>query len=441
MRPKNLRWIAVALIVITGYLHLNTAGEEYAEARYMGVLFLLNFLGSLVSAVGILRRKLWWGWILGVVIALGSIVGYIQSRTMGMPGMEVEEWYDPVGISAMIAEGLFLTVTLLAKPWSASVSQADPSSDADRASRPSVRLLAMSLLLSIGALHLPKTISIYESAKDICGLSFVVSRAGINAMIAAGMPAGVAYAGLLFPMLFLVSVVSAWAVYRRNFWLGWVPGIFVTAGTFWGFTQLRALTFPGVGVNGWLDPIRVAMILEGVFLALLVWSNAGVTNASKRSSIALPASVNRQPVYVMAGALTLVAVSAIFYQLGARNSRAEHPLPETVISNERLEQEYGIRVTLVAVTAAGGLVDVRYKIVDPEKAAQLVDEEEGGIMPMVYVGNGEVMLMSDSHMRDQRLVADRAYFTLIPNTQNAVQRGSVVMVVFGDIALEPMLAQ
>ncbi|NUQ86537.1 MAG: hypothetical protein HUU11_17695 [Anaerolineales bacterium] len=283
MKFKNLRWIAIALILITGYLHLITAGDEYAETRYMGVLFLLNFLGALISAVGIYRRKLWWGWILGIVITLGSIVGYVQSRTFGMPGMDVEEWYDPIGIPAMIVEGLFLAVTLLAKPWSASVIQ-----EAD---------------------------------------------------------------------------------------------------------------------------------------------STPITNA------------NRQSVLVASMTLVVITVGFFSYQAGARESHNKHPLPETVISNERLEEEYGIRVTLVAVTAAGGLVDVRYKVVDPEKAAKLVDEEEGGIMPMVFVGNGEVMLMADSHMRDQRLVADRTYFTLIPNAQNAVQRGSVITVVFGDVALEPMLAQ
>lgn len=283
MRSKTFQWLAIILIVITGYLHLITAGEEYAEARYMGVLFLANFLGALVSAVGILRRKLWWGWVLGVVIAAGSILGYIQSRTVGMPGMEVEEWYDPIGIPAMIAEGLFLVVTLLAKPWSASVLQESDSSPTKNTNRHT--LLAASMTLAVATV---------------------------------------------------------------------------------GFFS---------------------------------------------------------------------------YQLGARNSHTEHPLPETVISNDTLEQEYGIRLTLVAVTAAGGLVDVRYRIVDPVKAAQLVDEEDGGIMPMVYVGNGDAMLMPDSHMRDQKLIADRMYFNLIPNSQNAVKRGSVVTIVFGDVALEPVLAQ
>jgi len=141
-------------------------------------------------------------------------------------------------------------------------------------------------------------------------------------------------------------------------------------------------------------------------------------------------------------ALVVLTVGFLSYQMGARNNtHNEHPLPETVISNDMLEQEYGVRVTLVGVTAAGGMVDVRYQIIDPVKAEKLVDEEDGGIMPMVFVGNGDVMLMPDMHMRDQKLIAGRTYFNLIPNTQNAVKRGTVVTIAFGDIAVEPTLAQ
>jgi hypothetical protein len=150
----------------------------------------------------------------------------------------------------------------------------------------------------------------------------------------------------------------------------------------------------------------------------------------------------RKPVLVTSITAIVIAIGFVSYQAGAANSaNTEHHLPETVISNDMLEQEYGIRVTLVGVTAAGGMVDVRYKVIDPAKAAKLVDPEDGGIMPMVYVGNGDVMLMPDMHMRDQQLIAGRTYFNLIPNTQNAVKRGSVVTVVFEDVAVEPTLAQ
>lgn len=285
MKNKILQWTAVILIVLTGYLHFITAGEEYSEAVYMGWLFIANFVGALVSAVGIMRRKILSGWILGVIITAGSILGYIQSRTFGMPGMEVEEWIDSIGLSAIAVEMIFLIVFVLAKPW------ADPDMN--------------------------KSISAF-------GSSFKHMSAS----------------PLFHPALLLI------------------------------------------------------MVLIGFFS----------------------------------------------YQVGAKSSHLEHPLPETTISAQTLEDEYGVEMMLVAVTAAGGLVDVRYKIIDPVKAAKLATEEDG-IMPMVYVENGDVMLMPDAHMRTQKLTADRMYFTLIPNAQNIVKRGNSVIVVFGDVALEPITTQ
>jgi hypothetical protein len=44
-------------------------------------------------------------------------------------------------------------------------------------------------------------------------------------------------------------------------------------------------------------------------------------------------------------------------------------------------------------------------------------------------------------MRTQKLVADRMYFTLIPNTRGVVHRGTSVIVVFGEVAIEPFPAQ
>jgi hypothetical protein len=295
MNHKLLHWLAILLILATGILHFVTTAEEYSEARYMGVLFLANFFGSLVSALGIARRKLGWGWILGVVIAAGSIIGYIQSRTIGMPGMEVEAWYDPIGIPAVLIETAFLITFGIVKPWSADSS----------------------------------------------------------ASVGEGMPAGQKH---------------------------------------------------------------------------IAWTAASI-------------------------ALLTIGLVSVRLVVGDVSRQGEHPLPEAVISAQTLEDEYGIRVTLVAVTAAGGMVDVRYRIIDPEKAAKLIDPEHGGIMPMIHVEDvlctepglrpryENIFLVPDPHMRTQKLLPDRMYFTLIPNSRNAVTRGASVIVVFGDVALEPLVVR
>ena len=111
MRSKYLQWFAVILIIEIGLLHIITAQKEYDEAAYMGYLCAANFFGSLVAAFGIYHKQLW-GWILGLVISVGSIAGYIWSRTLGMPSMNVEEWFSPYGIVSMTLEGVFVLLVL-----------------------------------------------------------------------------------------------------------------------------------------------------------------------------------------------------------------------------------------------------------------------------------------------------------------------------------------
>ena len=115
MKSNFLRWLAIILILETGLLHILTAQAEYEEAAYMGYLFAANFFGALVAAFGIYHKQVW-GWILGLVIAAGSIAGYLWSRTLGMPQMNVEEWFAPYGIIALAVEAAFILLALL-RPW------------------------------------------------------------------------------------------------------------------------------------------------------------------------------------------------------------------------------------------------------------------------------------------------------------------------------------
>jgi hypothetical protein len=107
MKTNAMRWLGIFLILGTGLFHLISAPGEYEEAAYMGYLFAANVLGALISAIGIYYHRSW-GWSLVRLIAAGSIAGYIYSRTLGMPGMEVEEWLNPVGIAALVVEGVFV---------------------------------------------------------------------------------------------------------------------------------------------------------------------------------------------------------------------------------------------------------------------------------------------------------------------------------------------
>ncbi|NBU63638.1 MAG: hypothetical protein EBS29_03925 [Chloroflexia bacterium] len=51
---------------------------------------MLNGLGALLASGLILRNRNKTGWWLGIAVAASAIVGYVISRTVGLPGLEAE---------------------------------------------------------------------------------------------------------------------------------------------------------------------------------------------------------------------------------------------------------------------------------------------------------------------------------------------------------------
>lgn len=116
MTSRKLKWLGIGLLILIGVLHLFLAPSEYEEMPLLGYLFVANFVAALAAAVGI-RRGATWGWVLGFWVAAGALAGYVVTRTVGLPGMEVEEWLYPVGLLAMLLEGAFVALFAAAQPW------------------------------------------------------------------------------------------------------------------------------------------------------------------------------------------------------------------------------------------------------------------------------------------------------------------------------------
>jgi len=110
--PRICSWGGIALIATTGFIHVIEAPDSFHEAAYKGWLFSANGLGALVAAYGIYRGKRSGGWNLGLLIVVGSLIGYVASRTVGLPHIpaEPEVWFEPLGVASVIVEGLFVAV-------------------------------------------------------------------------------------------------------------------------------------------------------------------------------------------------------------------------------------------------------------------------------------------------------------------------------------------
>ncbi len=111
-----------------------------------------------------------------------------------------------------------------------------------------------------------------------------------------------------------------------------------------------------------------------------------------------------------------------------------------VVSAAKMEQDYGIRVNLVAVSAAGGMIDLRFTVTDKEKAAHVLHDATA--MPELFVESSGAVVRAPTGMRHKVTLLDGGnYFILYPNPGGAIQRGTSVSVVIGSVRLAPLDAQ
>jgi len=146
MKSKLFQWLAIVFIVQMGLLHFFTAQREYEEVAYMGYLFMANFLGSLIAAYGVYHKKVW-GWLFGLFLAIGSIIGYILSRSIGLPGMPVEERLDAFGLVAVAVEVTVILMVVL-RPWRFVLDEAEQVPGTGRL-RYSAPILALVLIIGM----------------------------------------------------------------------------------------------------------------------------------------------------------------------------------------------------------------------------------------------------------------------------------------------------
>ncbi len=153
-------------------------------------------------------------------------------------------------------------------------------------------------------------------------------------------------------------------------------------------------------------------------------------------------SVPRTWLAAIAGVLVLplvVAATLTFTAAGSSGS-ASNAAAARLVSAADMENEYGIRVTLVAITAAGGLVDLRFTVLDKEKAAHIL--HDAAAMPELLVETSGAVLSAPKAMAHKLTLLDGAtYFLLYPNAGGVIQRGTGVSVVIDGIRLAAIDAQ
>ncbi|MEU7875204.1 hypothetical protein [Dactylosporangium sp. NPDC049140] len=146
---------------------------------------------------------------------------------------------------------------------------------------------------------------------------------------------------------------------------------------------------------------------------------------------------------VLAGVLVTILVVGLVLWLshafgsGANQTASNVPASwqRPVVTADALMERSGVKITQVAVTGDGGLVDLRYKVVDAARANTLhdpstppavVDEESGLVVHQ--------LLMDHSHTGPYKTGV--TYYLVFNNPGNWVHHGSRVSIMLGNAQVE-----
>jgi hypothetical protein len=115
------------------------------------------------------------------------------------------------------------------------------------------------------------------------------------------------------------------------------------------------------------------------------------------------------------------------------------------ISGMDFSDTLGIRIESLRLTASDYMLDMRYRVIDPEKAALILNRKEH---PRIEVErSGAVLGVPVSYklgpIRQTTLDPnpDRIYFTFFANPGHHVQRGDTVTLLLGDFRAENIVVQ
>jgi hypothetical protein len=132
-RPFGWAVAAAALAVAVAAVHVADQGGLTALAAppaWLGWSYRLLEVGAIAVAVGLLsrlaQRLSWW---CALLVGVGPFVGYVLSRTVGLPGDSDDKgnWTEPLGIASLVIEALLIVVAVRSIRSLRSAGSVDPS--------------------------------------------------------------------------------------------------------------------------------------------------------------------------------------------------------------------------------------------------------------------------------------------------------------------------
>ena len=93
-------------------IHLLDLRRTILGTPYLGWMYIALIIAALACAFELVRTGSRVAWSGGMLLAGGAMLGYVLSRTAGLPGSDddIGNWLEPLGLASLFVEGLLLAI-------------------------------------------------------------------------------------------------------------------------------------------------------------------------------------------------------------------------------------------------------------------------------------------------------------------------------------------
>ena len=115
-------------------------------------------------------------------------------------------------------------------------------------------------------------------------------------------------------------------------------------------------------------------------------------------------------------------------------------LQRPIVTEAGLAEASGVQIVYVALTGGGGLIDLRYQVIDPDKANAVHDENN----PPTIVDNATGVVVNSllmGHSHTGTFTAGQTYYMIFENPGNIVQSGNKVSVFLGNAEVDDIIVK
>ena len=142
----------------------------------------------------------------------------------------------------------------------------------------------------------------------------------------------------------------------------------------------------------------------------------------------------------IAGLLVLAVISAAmawYWNTTIQTARFEQ---ERNLGATALADKFGVQVTLIGISETSGFIELRYTVLDPDKALDINHYIEN-YPKLIAEKNGVILMAPQVLHHEHNLEAGRSYYFFINNQHGTLSPGDLVTVEFGNVPVKHLTAQ